>query len=523
VTVAPATVLGLPVGLDPRTPVVIGVGEWSERLGDPAYAALSPVALAARAVEQALADAAPGAGARALHRAVDVVADIPQFEVSTPEAVAPLGRSDNVPRSVATRTGLRPRHVLTDVAGGQGPQHLVTELAASIARGDCEVAVACGAEALSTMRHLLSRPAAERPSWSEAVGGQHEGRGHGLEGLVDFDDSGQIDAPRLYALLERARQRRLAQAGMDDPDYGASMGELFAPFTRVAAHHPHAALRENLSAADLLTVTPRNRMVAEPYPKLLVARDLVNQGAAVIVASIERAASLGVPQDRWVYLHGHCDTVERPLLERPDLDAYPAGVAAVRSALEVAGTGLDEVRHLDLYSCFPVAVSSVCDGIGLAPDDPRGLTLTGGLPYFGGPGNDYTMHAIAEAVRRLRCAPGDFALTTGNGGVLSKYSVGLWSTTPRAWRPGESGAVQRRLDAAPTVPHRAPGQHTALTPGAGIRDGLETWTITHAKDGAREATLVVRDADGVRSMHRTSDPAVLADLADLAELTDLTD
>ena len=133
-TVAPATVLGLPVGLDPRTPVVIGVGEWSERLGDPAYAALSPVALAARAVEQALADAAPGAGAgaRALRRAVDVVADIPQFEVSTPDAVAPLGRSDNVPRSVATRTGLRPRHVLTDVAGGQGPQHLVTELAASI-------------------------------------------------------------------------------------------------------------------------------------------------------------------------------------------------------------------------------------------------------------------------------------------------------------------------------------------------------------------------------------------------------
>ncbi|WP_156188197.1 hypothetical protein [Arsenicicoccus sp. oral taxon 190] len=210
-----------------------------------------------------------------------------------------------------------------------------------------------------------------------------------------------------------------------------------------------------------------------------------------------------------------CTGIATPWRRRcshPDLGAYPAGVAAARSALEVAGAGLDEVRHLDLYSCFPIAVSAVCDGLGLAPDDPRGLTLTGGLPYFGGPGNDYAMHAIASAVRRLRCTPGDFALTTGNGGVLSKYSVGVWSTVPRAWRPGESALVQRRLDAVPGVPVAAGSGGSAGGRGGGIRDRLVTWTITHARDGSRRATLVERDAAGARSLRRTDDPDVLAEL-----------
>ncbi|MCH8613384.1 acetyl-CoA acetyltransferase [Arsenicicoccus dermatophilus] len=487
--------------LDPRTPVVVGVGECGERLADPAYAALPPAELAARAVAAALVDAAPRVGLGTLRRAVDVVADIPQFAVSTPDALAPLGHPDNMPRAVASRAGLVPRLAITDVAGGQGPQHLVTELMGMVARGECDMAVACGAEALSTTRHLLSRPPVERPSWSESVGGHREWRGYGLEGLVDFDDAGHIDAPSTYALFERARQRRLErETGLPAGEYDRTMAELFAPLSHVAATHPHAALREAFTPEQLLAISDRNRLVAQPYRKLLVARDLVNQGAAVLVTSVGRAASLGVPQDRWVSLHGHCDTVERPLLERPDLGAYPAAVAAIGSALGLAGVGLDEVRHLDLYSCFPIAVSAVCDGLGLAADDPRGLTLTGGLPYFGGPGNDYTMHAIAAAVRRLRETPGELALTTGNGGVLSKYSVGVWGTVPRPWRPGQSAAVQAALDAAPRELPPAPA-------------GPETWTITHGRDGARRATVVERDEDGRRTLRHTTDQHEVAALA----------
>ena len=111
--------------------------------------------------------------------------------------------------------------------------------------------------------------------------------------------------------------------------------------------------------------------------------------------SVAAARDLGVPEDRWVFLHGHADLRERPLMERADLSAGPASVMAARHALEVAGLSVGDLAAIDLYSCFPAPVFNVRDGLGIAPDDPRGLTLTGGLPFFGGAGNNYSMHAIA--------------------------------------------------------------------------------------------------------------------------------
>ncbi len=116
------------------------------------------------------------------------------------------------------------------------------------------------------------------------------------------------------------------------------------------------------------------------------------------------------------------------------------------------GIGIDEVATFDLYSCFPFPVFSVCDEFGLAPDDPRGLTLTGGLPYFGGPGNSYSLHGIAETVIQMRDKPGTFGLVGANGGVMSKYSVGVYSTTPADWAADRSKALQEDIAALPKVP-----------------------------------------------------------------------
>ena len=117
----------------PRTPVVVGVGQAAERLGTPGYRRRSPVDLAADAARAALADT--GGDPAAIAAAIDTVAGIRQFEISSPAARAPLGRSDNYPRSVAGRIGAAPRRAILEVAGGRRPQHLVTELAAAIAGG----------------------------------------------------------------------------------------------------------------------------------------------------------------------------------------------------------------------------------------------------------------------------------------------------------------------------------------------------------------------------------------------------
>jgi acetyl-CoA C-acetyltransferase len=478
--------------LDPRTPVVVGVGQAAERLGTPGYRRRSPVDLAADAARAALADT--GGDAAAIAAAIDTVAGIRQFEISSPAARAPLGRSDNYPRSVAARIGGAPRRAILDVAGGQGPQHLVTELAAVLAEGGAQVALAFGAEAISTIEHDLH--AGDRPDFTEHADGSLEDRGYGMDGIRSeyLAAHGLRGAPSLYALAENARRARL---GLTRAEYAAAMGELFEPFTRVAAGNPYAAAPVERSAAELVKVTEANRPIADPYPRYLVAREKVNQGAAVLLMPVATALRYGIPADRWVFLHGHADVRERDLLDRADLSAGPASVLAARHALAMAGIGAADLATIDLYSCFPIAVFNICDGLPIAPDDRRGLTLTGGLPFFGGAGNNYSMHAIAETVQRARQAPGTFGFVGANGGYLSKYSAGVYSTRPAAWAPDSSADLQAEVDGwdAPAQARQADGVAV-----------IETFTVTRARDGAAAGIVIGRlEAGGERFAARAAD------------------
>jgi acetyl-CoA C-acetyltransferase len=476
--------------LDPRTPVIIGVGQTMERIDDPGYRGLSPIDLAAEAARVAIGDT--GANPDALASAIDTIATTRQFENSTPGAPAPLGRSTKFPLSVANRLGVQPKRAVLEVSGGQSPQHLVTEFTREIFAGHCDVVLLAGAEAMSTSRQLAT--AENRPDFSDDPPGVVEDRGFGLKGLVSLEQSahGLDGAPAQYALLENARR---AARGESREKYAASMGALFAPFTKVAAANPFSAAPQEWSAEDLITVSDRNRMIADPYPRFLVARDQVNQGAAILLTSVATARRLGIDESRRVFLHAQADLRERDLLERADLGSSPAAVAAVQHALEVAGLSLDGIDFFDFYSCFPIAVANITDALGLSPDDPRGLTLTGGLPYFGGAGNNYSMHAIAEAVDRVRAEPGAYALVGANGGVLSKYSVGIYSATPSELRPDRSADLQRQI-AQQEAPARAAHPEGWAT--------IETYTVKHGRNGKTGIVIGRLEADGRRFLAKTA-------------------
>jgi len=486
------------MNLDPRTPVVVGVGQAAERIDDPGYRALSAVELAAAAAGAAVADC----GGAEVAAAIDTVAGVRQFEISGPVATAPLGRSNNYPRSVANRLGANPTRAILEIVGGQGPQHLINELAAEIAAGRCQAALVFGSDATSTLRHFARAEA--KPDFTETVDGDLEDRGQGIDGLISRYTviHGLIDAPTQYALLENARR---AGTGLGPADYRRRMGELFAPFTKVAAANPFAAAPVERTVDELITVTESNRMISEPYPRLLVARDQVNQGAAALLMSVGAASRLGVPEEKWVYLRGHADLAEQSLLERPDLGHAPSAVMAARAALEVAGIGVDDVATFDLYSCFPVPVFNICDGLDIEPDDPRGLTLTGGLPFFGGAGNNYSMHGVAETVARMRSAPGEFGLVGANGGILSKYSVGVYSTSPAEWNPDRSAQLQAQVDSAATV---------AVTEHAEGPGTIETYTVR--RDNGRPTGIIIGrlDSDDSRFLATTEDDDLITSLTD---------
>lgn len=471
------------VDVPPTTPVLIGAAQHTERREDPDYAALSPADLAAVVARAALADAGLGA------EAVDVLACTRQFDESFPGMPATLGRPDHFTAAVAQRLGARPQECLYEVAGGQSPQHLVTELGGRIAAGELRAAVIVSAEAISTVLDLARSP--EPPDYSETVTadvGRRIDRGAGLGGLVTRVQvvHGLTDAPTQYALFEHARRGR---KGWSRAELAADMGAWFAPFTRIAAANPYAVVREERTAAQLMEVTPANRVIVDPFPKSVVAREKVNQAAAVVLVSAELADELGVAAEGRVFLHGHADLHDVELLQRPDLGRSEPSVRAITEALDLAGVALDDVAHLDLYSCFPIAVSVVAEELGLDPEDPRGLTVTGGLPFFGGPGNGYSLHAVAEVVDRCRRTPGSIGLVGANGGMLSKYSAGVYATDPVPWRPGRSAAVQAELDARPPTPVAAAPEGPAV---------VETWTVQYGPGlpGGRRGIVVGRLTDG---------------------------
>ncbi len=396
---------------------------------------------------------------------------------------------------MARRIGADPARAILEPVGGQGPQHLVNELAQAIGAGEVGMALICGSEAISTVRHLASR--GETPDWAEEVGGQLEDRGYGDE-LLDpaLGKHGARTPISVYALFENARRARL---GLGRADYALAMGELFAPFTKVASTNPHAMSREVYSAEELATVTGPNRLTSDPFPRRLVARDQANQGAAVLITSVGKARELGVSEDRFVYLHGGADARERLPLARTDLSRSPASVLAAKRALEAAGVGEGEIDLFDFYSCFPIAVFNVRDGLGIAADDPRPLTVTGGLPFFGGAGNNYSMHAIASMVRALRAAPGERGLVAANGGFLSKYSVGVYSTTPVTWRGFDSNTLQAEIDGWAT-PALASGE------GEGV---VETYTIDYSRDAPVGVVVGALANGGARFVATSDDPAIV--------------
>jgi acetyl-CoA C-acetyltransferase len=535
-----------------NTPVIVGVGQVSERVGEPGYLERSPMDLAGAALKAAFIDSR---AKRSLPRALDTLVGVRQFEQSATRYSAPFGCADNVPRAIARRVGANPEHAIHEVVGGDRPQRLVGELAAEIAAGRSKLAAIAGAEALSTMRALLAR--GEMRDWSEhrrgdeedrgigpevtsmfdpvqAPGRQrsyrhtHEDRGPGPEGeLADLGLSArpsevraQVFDPQLdrgpglegiadrtalkhgvaapifaYPLAENVRRERL---GMSLADYRLEIGRLFAPFTQIAAANPHSAAPKAWSAEELATLTERNRLVAEPYGRLVVARDQVNQGAAIVLASAGEARRLGIPEERWVHIHSVADCAEPTLLGRENIEQSPAAVAAISSALEIAQTDWEKLSGSDLYSCFAIPVFNLLDAFGLDRDDPRGWTLTGGLPFFGGAGNNYSSHAIAEAVVRCRAAPGAKVLVGANGGTMSKYAAGVYSTTPADWSQSRWQSLDK------------------IKPKFAVLDAfdgeaaVESFTIVPGKAG--ETATVVGRVEQTRMLANSTDPAICAQL-----------
>jgi acetyl-CoA C-acetyltransferase len=309
----------------------------------------------------------------------------------------------------------------------------------------------------------------------------------------------------MYPLIENAIR---AARGRSVEAHQQAIGALMARFAAVAAANPLATRREGYTAEQLTAVDDRNRWIGYPYPRLMNANAFIDQSAAVVMTSVATARELGIPRDKWVFLHGCADGHDHWYVsERVNLHSSPTIRAASCQALAMAGKSIEQIDVIDLYSCFASAVQIGCQELGLAEDDARGLTITGGLPYFGGPGNNYVTHSISEMLRRLRARPGAFGLVTANGNYVTKHSFGVFSTDALAgpWRRESPAVLQAQMDALPKAPITETPQGAAT---------IETYTVMHGRDGPEFAVVFGRlAATGQRFIaNLPDDPAGLWDL-----------
>lgn len=477
------------VVLAPTTPVLIGVGQVVERSPDASYA--DPAQLAVAALRAAAADA--GAGDRLL-RAADAVF-----------AVAPTSwQYRDLGALVAAAVGAGPVDtVQSSPFGGDGGQLVLNEAAAAIAAGDYELVLVTGAEAGATQ--AAAQRAGIDLDWPTKDSAVAPTRTVGIDKPANnaAEAAVGLQAPiNMYALLESANRHRL---GRTLAEHAVAVAELWARLSAVAAGNRYAWQRREFSAAEIATVTDANRMVSAPYTKLECANLAVDMASGIIVASAAAAEAAGVPQDKWVFLHaGASGTDEWFVSERAELAASPAIRALGAAVLDHAGITADELAHVDLYACFPVAVQIAARELGLPVDDPkRPLSVTGGLSFGGGPGNNYGGHAVASLVQRLRAEPESFGLATSLGWYLTKHALGVYSATPprRAYRH-----LTPVIEYPPARPAR-----TGYTGEAVV----EAYTLPYGRDGHPEAAIVsALTPAGERVLLRCTDSGVLGTLAE---------
>jgi acetyl-CoA C-acetyltransferase len=477
-------------------PVLVGAGQITQREPDP-RAALSPMDLTAQAVHAAAADAGP---ASALLGSIDTVVMIRSFSDTSWRFASPFGRYAHPPKSLAARIGaVQAKRLIYTHPGGNMPQWSLNRLCEMIQRGEVGAALIAGGEALSTQK--AAQRAGIALDWNEDPGSQPQLWGVERRGWNDVEDiHGARGAIFTYPMFEQAIR---GHWGRDLASHQAEMGRLLARFAAVAAQNPLADRRQAYSPEAIATAGPGNPYIGFPYTRLMNANAFIDQSAAIIVTSVAQARRLGVSPDRWVFLHGCADAHDHWYVsDRRDYHSSPAIRLVSRHAFEMAGLTLDEIGFIDLYSCFASAVEIACAEIGLDPDDPRGLTITGGLPYFGGPGNNYVTHSIAQMMHEVRAHPGRFGLVTANGNYITKHSAGIYGTEPpqRPFRPRDPALDQAQLDQIPHPPFVALAEGTA---------SVETYTVMHSQKGPESAIVIGRLDDGTRFMANTEPDAAL--------------
>jgi len=466
--------------LDPRTPVLVGCATASQRLDDPGQAR-EAVGLMVAACEGAASDAA----SPDLLRAAGTIA-VPKGSWEYHDAA----------RLVASAVGATGAHTIRAELGVLQTT-LIERAASSIARGELDVALVVGGEA--RWRSVRAGITGVEASVTDD-GGAVPDEVIAPAGMIISNEeiaARLVSAVSHYAMIENARRRA---DGQTVEEHAASVAELWSRFSLVARDNPDAWNRLPMTADDIRRAGPRNKPLAWPYNKWHNSQWNVDQAACLILCSVQAARAHSVPVDRWVFPLAIAESNHMvPVTERRLIHRSPGFAIAAETAFGLAGVGIDDVAHTDVYSCFPIAVRTQALELGCAPDRP--LTVTGGMTFAGGPFNNYVLQSTTRMAQILRSDASAVGLVTAISGMITKQAVSLWSTAPPA-QPYRSADVSARVAADTPVVGCGPAVAGPAT--------VATYTVLYGPDGASRVVVLADQPDGARSIVASTDASLAA-------------
>jgi acetyl-CoA C-acetyltransferase len=229
-----------------------------------------------------------------------------------------------------------------------------------------------------------------------------------------------------YAILETAYRKK---NGLSLQEHKDKISNMYAEFSKVAANNPDGWIDSMKSAKDIKQVSKENPLQAFPYNKLHCSSWNVNQASAMILCSEDLADKLDIPRNKRVYplVSSETNHMIAPI-QRPKLSESTGLDLAASFIKNICDEHKIQPNIYDLYSCFPVAVQMFADSLNLGSEDVK--TVTGGMPFAGGPLNNYMIHSTVKMVSEIRNNHSNIGLVTGVSGMMTKQAFALWAKEP---------------------------------------------------------------------------------------------
>ena len=406
---------------------------------------------------------------------------------------------EDAPGELGKKLNILPNEKIYLPGGGQSPQMLVNRAAKAITSGGHRCILITGGEAAYSINKLFK---GVRPKHWPKKKTPNYTNGEKWD-IAEIDRKYGLFFPSLsYAIFETAIR---ASSGRSIYEHNKYMGQLMERFSRVAAQNPLSWSQKPYSADEITTPSPKNRRVVYPYTKRMCANNFVDQAGTIIITSEEVAKSLNIDKNLWIYLMGGIDLKNIPqIYRRPRLDSSPAIREGAQIVLKQAGLELSDIDKFDLYSCFPSIVEIFVKELGIKEDDPRDLTVTGGLPYFGSPLSNYSLHAIINTVELIRANPSLKIMVIANGGYNTKQSIGIYGTEPskEEWGVREDSKVQKSI-LGRILPEPVEQANDTLT--------IIGYSIVYDRsEQPKRGVLIGSDIDGNRAVAIVTNPNLIS-------------